>query len=118
MRKRIKDAEGVTELLATYIGVERGPLAHRRVDVEQRLWESVATDASLRECPHPQQVDPELWGVMMGALLHHFEDTTADRVDEVRRLVGEVCEAARLSDQRNRSRRSRINKKQVCLVHF
>lgn len=118
MRKRANDAEGVTEQLASYIGVERGPLSRRKVDVEQRFWDRVATDVSLQECPRPQQVDPELWGVMMGALLHPVVDETADRVEKARRLVGDVREAKRLRDQRIRSRRSRDNKKQVCVCFF
>lgn len=115
MRKRVKDAEGVTEQLASYVSVESGPLLHRKADVEQRFWDRVATDASLQECPRPQQVDPELWEVMTGALLHPMVDAAADRVEKARRLVGEVREAKRLCDQRIRSRRSRDKKKQVCM---
>lgn len=115
MPGRVEEAEGVTNDLGTYLGVGVGSLSHRKHDVEHLLRKRVTADTSLDYCPAPEQVDPELWQVLMSSLLQGVEGAPHARSEKACGLVGEILERKRKRDQRIRQDRRRGKKKQVCM---
>ena len=110
MPGRVRDAEGVTPELETYIGsedIKQGPLAGRQREIETAFFSRVLADTTLSQSPSPGCVDPELWPTWVISLSQRPPEATHARTEEARRQESLIRGMIEKHKQRKRQRRWR-----------